>query len=136
MQNRVIDGILQQITRMRKRLEILEAAGNGTEWIPLPYTTSGSIWADYSGSYLGGYYKRSGGVVYLAGVVARTFGSSNVIATMPVGFRPSNTILFSTMSNSSIARVYLYSNGELTWIAGGSPTAWVTLNALYYPIGT
>lgn len=73
-------------------------------------------WANYGGAYETlGYYKDKEGVVHLKGLVVS--GTSSVVFILPVGYRPTQTRLFATLSDHGtgyvVGGVFIYSNGNV-----------------------
>lgn len=96
-------------------------------------------WADYAGSYLGARYTKSAsGIISITGMVKRTSGSDPIIFTLPVGYRPSNSLLFITAGSGGIGRVDVYSNGTVQWLASVSGTVnttdWVSLAGIQFAL--
>lgn len=80
-----------------------------------------------------GFWKDSGGVVYLRGLVAGA-NTGDVIFTLPLGFRPdaSYTHIFMTINNDSIGRVDVQANGYVLCanLVGGA--GWISLNGISF----
>ena len=69
-------------------------------------------WANVSG-YEAGYYKDPWGRVYLKGVLG-TGTSGTVAFTLPVGYRPSESLLFPALQTSATAGAYVDVNTDGT----------------------
>lgn len=96
-----------------------------------------SGWADYSGGYsTGAYTITSSGVVILKGLTNRVSGSNAVIATLPVGYRPSERLIFEAGNNGS-ARVDISTDGAISFVYGSSGSTWVSLEGIsFIPSGS
>jgi hypothetical protein len=87
-------------------------------------------WVNYGGDYAGaGYYKDSEGVVHLRGLIKN--GTASLIMVLPVGYKPSGRLIFTTNSNNNFQRIDVLSNGEVTLpISYG--TAFLSLNGISF----
>jgi hypothetical protein len=92
-------------------------------------------WVDYDAGYeLTGYYKDPRGFVHLRGLVKD--GTLNTtIFTLPVGYRPSNALLFVTVgregATNSVNRITIDTSGNLTQEESAS-NDWLSLNGIYF----
>ncbi|MFZ2126160.1 MAG: type II secretion system protein [Candidatus Microsaccharimonas sp.] len=71
-------------------------------------------WVDYGDVWApGGYTKTSAGVVVLKGLLRRPGNSTNpqTIATLPVGYRPSQNYIYQRVGNSAVTRVDVRADG-------------------------
>lgn len=66
-----------------------------------------------------GYLKNPDSVVYLKGVIA-SGATGSTIATLPVGFRPKKSRIFTVMSSGSIGRVDITPDGSIIFVSGSS----------------
>lgn len=84
-----------------------------TGWIELPLLNG---WAKYSTAYAC-RYKRLNGIVYIQALL--NGGTSTSVGTLPVGFRPSESVFSTGFNNgtSSAVRVHVLSNGTLACYA-------------------
>lgn len=81
----------------------------------------GNSWVSFGGAFVAPRYRRVNGQVYVQGTIKS--GSTGVIATLPVGCRPSATLVFITPANAGVADIRIATNGEITvftYYAGGS----------------
>ncbi|MFZ2991929.1 MAG: hypothetical protein WA087_03650 [Candidatus Saccharimonadales bacterium] len=75
------------------------------------------------------YTKASDGLVTIHGLVkAGTVGST--IATLPVGYRPSARAIFSTASNSAVARLDIDSSGNIIAVSGTN--IWFSMDGISF----
>lgn len=92
-------------------------------------------WTTYDSVYSApSYIKTSDGVVVLKGLIknSNTSAEGKVIATLPVSYRPSATLVFpSSAYLNSYARIDVNSNGEIIYISGGSET-WLSLENIRF----
>jgi hypothetical protein len=91
-------------------------------------------WTDYgSGYYTNGYRRTKDGVVILKGLIKRsgTITSGEIIGTLPVGYRPSEELIFETCTNSNASsRVDIFSDGTVRVIAGDP--GWLSLDGIKF----
>ena len=66
----------------------------------------------------------SGFNVHLDGVAKRSAGAvaGETIGTLPIGFRPSNTLIFPALGNGAIAQVNIDVNGIISYQNGATTT--------------
>jgi len=113
-------------------------SGYGTDSITIPPWTTlvmQNNWSDYApGWSTGGYTMTSDGMVVLKGLVKKTTGtpvSGEVIGTLPVGYRPSEVLIFETSTNSNVAsRVDVYPSGNIVFQIGSAP--WLALDGINF----
>jgi hypothetical protein len=91
-------------------------------WHPLTFAGSWTNWA--SGYATGAYRRDVFGQVYLRGSLTKNAGSpaaGDVIATLPVGYRPPQRLTFAVVSGASnqYGGIDIVSNGDIAWYAGG-----------------
>lgn len=80
----------------------IEADVSGYDWIYLGTAGAPALlngWSDYGGAFASPRFCRRGGVVYIQGLV-KTGTLNSVIFTLPVGFRPSQTLLMSAIQST------------------------------------
>jgi len=102
-----------------------------TNWIGLTFQNS---WTNYGYEYNNGSYRRtSDGVVNLKGLLKKngTFVSNEIIATLPVGYRPSEQLIFqtSTMPNAA-SRVDVDTSGNIRVVVGDA--SWVSIDGITF----
>lgn len=78
-----------------------------------------------------GFYKDADGFVYLRGLATGGSSASATIFTLPAGFRPSATVLLSSISAAGTCRIDITSAGVVSAVAGGS-TGWNSLDGLCF----
>ena len=92
------------------------------------YPTLLNGWVDYNViDYGQAKYWKVGDVVHVAGLVKD--GASNDILTLPVGYRPSETRIFATFSNSLVGRLDVKADGRVTMDIGSN--SWFSINCSF-----
>ena len=82
-----------------------------TGWVALPF---GGTWANLGGGYKVAQYRRKNGVVYVDGVVKDgAIGPGQLIATLPVGFRPAAYIMRTVWANGAARSVEIAPDGRI-----------------------
>lgn len=82
--------------------------------------TLNSPWVNYGGGWQPARYMKDGsGTVFIEGLVAGGAGPG-IIFTLPVGYRPAQSLIFSTVANNSFARIDVSSTGTVVWSTGGT----------------
>lgn len=116
----------------------LEADATGHEWKNVGAAGQPAFqnsWVNYDAAGTGfeeaGFCKR-GGIVYLKGLVkSGTISTTAPIFTLPLGYRPKNTRLFGTISNSAIGRIDIQPDGDVIPVTGSN--AWISLDGISFP---
>ena len=101
------------------------------------FGTMQNNWIDYSTTYYpNGYRKTKDGLVLLRGLLKRSSGiivGGEVIGNLPVGYRPSEQLLFQTSSNDAPARVDVLTNGNVIVVQGpGVNPVWLSLDSIRF----
>jgi hypothetical protein len=96
-----------------------------------------SGWSDYDTTYnTNGYRKTKNGVVILKGLIKKSSAivPYETIGTLPVGYRPSEQMIFETTTNPNVfSRIDVYPDGRVT--TAGSPVGdagWVSLENIKF----
>lgn len=98
----------------------------------LPLTNG---WKKYlNAQYAAPSYSKSGDIVTLEGLIEHGAIQPGMIATLPVGFRPSTHLLFSANNHAKSARIDIFPNGQIKWTAGGKDHGWVSLSGINFSI--
>ena len=100
----------------------------GEAWTNASYNTG---WGSYGGGYPAAQYKKFGDLVFLRGLVVRSSGSATTIFTLPSGYRPTNTMMFSQLANDAVARIAINSSGNVV-LQAGVATPWVNLTGIIF----
>lgn len=91
-------------------------------------------WSDYGSSYSpNGYRRTKDGVITLRGLIRRTGAivSGEVIGNLPVGYRPSETLIFQTSTSPNApSRVDVKANGDVA-VLGADPN-WLSLESINF----
>ena len=95
-------------------------------------------WSNFNGGFAPLGATRSGGIVYLSGMVKASpaLPSGTTIAVLPVGFRPPATLILLAMCDGGYTRVDVSSSGnivQLDFPVVGNPDSWLSLNSLSFP---
>jgi hypothetical protein len=123
---------LEQLTQwMRKVYDKLMQV---EEWHEIGDTNEPAFansWVNFGSPYNdAGFYKDPQGRVHLKGLIKLgTVGSAAF--TLPVGYRPDNSLILSTISNSSTGRINLTSGGAVIPVSPSNNT-WVALDGLSF----
>lgn len=135
--------IPQQIDRLAAfvddELSRLEATLSAPKFIA---PALGNSWANYGGGYaLAGFYMDGLGRVHLKGLI-KSGASAATIFTLPVGFRPEQTLLFGVLAQNNaggyeMMRIDINAGGAVIamgFIAGGAfgVNIWASLNGISF----
>ena len=113
---------------------VYSGAGGSTAgdsgWIDAPVVAPYSY---YDQASFACRYRKLNGVVFVQGLAKWTGSAFGPVFTLPVGYRPSQNLIFSTMAASNlIATMYVYNTGVVFHAAGGS-TAWNSMDGISFP---
>ena len=75
--------------------------------------------------------QKIGDLVMLRGFVVRTSGSSDLIATLPSGYRPPAADRWAVTSVGAFAAIQIDTDGAIT-VIGGTPGSNVTLSGIVF----
>jgi hypothetical protein len=112
---------------------IVEADLTGYDWAAPSLLNS---WVNFGAPFSNALYCRRGGVVRLKGVVKLgtiSTGSTGNIFVLPVGFRPPEEMVFTTLANNAIARVELLTDGSVRAYSMAS-NAWLSLDGISFVV--
>lgn len=100
-------------------------------WAPLVLQNG---WGDFGSSYsTAAYTKTATGLVVLKGLIK---DGTNLVATLPAGYRPERAIMLSTTSIDANARLDIESNGSI-YGRSGTSSSWLSLDGVaFMPSGT
>lgn len=97
-----------------------------------------NAWANYGSGYAtAGYIKTSDSLVMLKGLIASGVATSGtIIATLPLGYRPANNLMFTTETNSNVpSRVDINPDGTIRIQIGSN--GWLSLDGInFLPTGS
>lgn len=91
-------------------------------------------WSRYSTSYVDAQYTRGNDdLVTVRGMIRNgcTSGNNCVIATLPEGYRPKDTLIFTGVSNGAYGRVDVQPNGNIVPV-GIPSNAWLSLDGISF----
>lgn len=110
----------------------LQKYTQGTSWRDLPLQNG---WAHHQQYNNVQYSKSFDGVVYLRGSANKgKTANETVIGTLPVGFRPTQTLFVSALNNSyAVATLGIYSNGEIV-VKANVDEKWLNLDNVSFKI--
>lgn len=100
----------------------------GDSWLSPAFNTG---WGNYGSGNTNVGYKKVGDLVIVRGLCRRSSGSSALITTLPIGYRPTGYQHFASVSNSAFCYLLVSSTGEITLVSGGDATVWVSLNLTF-----
>jgi hypothetical protein len=85
-------------------------------------STLNNGWANYGDGFAdASFYKDKESMVRLKGVIrSGTIAVSTVMFTLPVGYRPSEIMIFAVANSDLYGRVDVYPNGEVRFISGSN----------------
>jgi hypothetical protein len=109
---------------------LLEYAKFVTPWTNLTFASG---WGNYGFGFRTGQYQKVGDLVFVRGVVARSSGSSDTMATLPVGHRPTQQEPFAVDSANAHGRVDITTDGDLALLIG-TATDYVSLNGIVFSV--
>jgi hypothetical protein len=109
----------------RDRLDVLEDPG-------LTALTLQNGWVSWGSGFLAPSYTKVGSLVKLNGLAGGGAKTSNVIATLPSGYRPSAVLMFATAATDAFGAVTVNSSGEITFYAGTA--TWVSLDTVAFVV--
>lgn len=103
---------------------------------PWTKATNQNSWVDYSGG--GGYrsglwYRKSGTTLQVSGMVANSTAGAvgSVIATLPVGFRPTFPVSTCVRTSGGVGFVHVDPGGLVTYLTGNPATpSFVNINII------
>ncbi|MDR3563352.1 MAG: hypothetical protein P4N59_18225 [Negativicutes bacterium] len=117
------------LTGMNTTINQLVGVATTENWQTADLTAG---WANFGAPYSqAAYYKDSGGIVHLGGVV-KGGAAASVIFTLPVGSRPSYRQILSGLAGGDVAcRIDVYPDGSVKWVVGGT-SAYVALDGIRF----
>jgi hypothetical protein len=119
----------------KSSMRVGNAADTSTAWVPFSYVNGWSAYADGNFGANAGWRKMPDGLIVTRGLV--TAGTQGVMAVLPAGARPINTMLFAAAMNGGVVRLDLDNVGNLgcssgTLAGGAWNNAWISLNGISY----
>lgn len=103
-------------------------------WIPLaPYLTNS--WVDYGSPYGPAFFRKVGDITYVRGLV-QTGAVGSMICTLPVGYRPLYSTIFTCACNGGTVEVRVATTGTIQCTstlvpATATPTSWLSLSQVF-----
>lgn len=85
--------------------------------------------SNFGQNYAEARYRKKNGVLYIEGLI-RNGNPSMVIFNLPVGFRPSERLVFPVVANFNMRRVDVYPNGDVEAVTHHS--TWMSLAGISF----
>lgn len=92
-------------------------------------------WKNYGGDFRPVSAVKSGNVVTVSGLAARTNGKWGHIATLPSDMRPKKRLIFNVNTHERTARVDVRTNGHIHFRVGQTAYNWVSLDGISFVTG-
>lgn len=95
-------------------------------------------WSNYGWEYAPATVAKVGDRVVIQGLVKNpgNWNTSQVIATLPEGMRPSATLTFGGNVHDSSARIDILPNGDVKYISGKRTWEWLSLSGIVFTVGS
>lgn len=114
---------------LEARLTTLEVGRvDDTGWIT---GTLGTGWSNYGAGFSTLAYRRKNGIVYVKGLLAGGT-TANPLTTLPPGFRPLETKIFSSNAGNVFCRLDVANTGTIMWNVGGT-SGFISLDVISFP---
>jgi len=92
-------------------------------------------WSSYGGEYATAEVVIRDGLCILEGLINHgSAGSRGHMATLPAKCLPNKRLIFNMNQHTVSARVDVYENGQVHWVAGGGSSNWVSLAGIAVPV--
>lgn len=92
--------------------------------------TLGNSWVNFGSPHASAGYKRDvHGLVHIKGLI-KSGTMNSAIFTLPEGYRPSEQLVFSVISNGAIGRLDVFVDGDVKLVSGSN--AWVSLDSISF----
>lgn len=122
----VFTNSLNQVTTSSARLGV-----NYLSWTDIGLSSG---WSNYGGVFnTAAYLKTTSGVVTLKGLIKKSSAvtANEVVATLPVSYRPTGTLIFSTSTNANVySQLQIYPNGNIAIVKGDA--GWISLEGIHF----
>lgn len=93
-------------------------------------------WTNYAKGYRSVSAVKSGNVVTVSGLAAKTGGGKwGHVATLPSNMRPKQRLVFNVNTHERTARVDVLPNGQIHFVAGNTAHKWVSLDGITFSLG-
>lgn len=100
-------------------------------WAALPFSTG---WQNYGAPFNSGGYRRLGDVVFLRGLITQVAGAGGTVARLPVGFRPVNQIIQSSLASTGQARYDIQTDGFITTSTSIAAGNWICYDGIEFSV--
>lgn len=127
----MFDTILKLLKSLETRLEILERSrGSNEAFIDASYLNS---WVSYNTTThnKAGYFKSTDSIVHLQGMV-KSGTINNPIFTLPAGYRPAKTLVFTVPSNGAFGVLEVQTDGDVIATTGNN--TYVSLEGIRFRV--
>jgi len=94
-------------------------------------TTTTDAMEPYGGAYEAPTYQKEGNLVTVTGLIKGKFGH---VWTIPKNLAPKQRLVFNLNNHAKPARVDVYPDGRVVWIAGGKDHGWISLSGIRYSL--
>ncbi len=95
----------------------------------------GDGWSHYGGEYAPAAVRKQGGICLVEGL-ARTSHAATTdqkhVATLSPECRPEKRLVFNLNNREKTARVDVFADGKILWVAGGGDHRWVSLSGIRF----
>ena len=87
-------------------------------------------WSNYGNTFAPATVAKQGNIVVVNGLIRGN--SWGHLATLPVGYRPHQRLIFNLNNHHTTARVDVLPNGQIRWEAGGRNYGWLSLSGIVF----
>ena len=87
-------------------------------------------WTNYSSGYRSASVRKEGNLCVVSGLIKN--GGWGQLAILSENCRPKKQLIFNLNNHASTARVDVFPNGEIHWVAGGQDHAWISLDGVAF----
>lgn len=121
------------VAQLQSDVSDLQAQESDSGWVNL---TLNSGWSMDNYAAEVPQYRKIGNIVYLRGLVNATALAGNVIATLPVGYRPAGYFnrFACALNQGEFVMIQINANGQINdYAKGGSGRGFLSLNGVSFP---
>lgn len=93
--------------------------------------TLGNGWSNYGSGYAPAQYTKINGIVHIEGLIKSGTPGSSGFFTMPVGYRPSGHLQWTSMSSGGVADIRVFSTGAVcvyALVSGSNASVSISVN--------
>lgn len=103
--------------------------GNDSGWIPISFNSG---WGAHASSYTDPEYRKIGNQVYIKGLIKRTSGTDNTVFTLPVGFRPKKSGVFTSKQEGGGPDIYITNFGRVSTTNAYVNNTWMSMDTIMF----